>query len=82
MDVRIPCLLPMEDGAAWAQVVAGIRSIDAVHGVLAQITFGRRFLHGLTTKFFKFELIDPAWCFEIKTDSPRVLTDRQGPRLC
>src|SRR5215831_11224781 len=82
MDVRVPCLLPMENRAAWSKVIAGVCSIDAVYRILAQITFCRSVLHGLTTKLFKFELIDTEWRLEIKANSPRILADRQRPCLC
>src|SRR5262245_3681824 len=81
MDVRIACLFPVKNGAAWPQIIASVRAVNAVYRVLPKITLRRRFLNRFTAQFFEFELIDAARRFEIETDRPRVLTDRQRSRF-
>ncbi len=67
----VSCLLPMKDRAARSEVVAGVCSVNAIDGVLPQISLCRRFLHRFAAKLLEFELIDAAWEFRNKNQSFR-----------
>src|SRR5262249_49818876 len=76
LNVGIGRLLPVENRTSGPKIVARVGSINAVDGVLPQITFCRRSLDRLTTEFLKFELIHSTGRFKVKADRPGVLANR------
>src|SRR5262249_24538374 len=81
MDVGVPCLFPMEHRAPRAEIVAGVCSVNTVDGVLAEVAFCRSFFDCVTAKMLQFELVDATRCFEIKTNRPCILANRQRTRF-
>ena len=57
--------MPVENGAAGAQVVAGVVAGDAVHRVLPQISLGGGLGDGITAGVLQFELIEAHALFDL-----------------
>ena len=82
MDMRLTGLFPMENGASRSKVIARIGAVDAIDGVLPQITLLRCVLHGLPAKVLEFELINVAWRLKEEVNGAGILADGKGFGLC
>src|SRR5205085_5480090 len=68
-------LVPVEDGAAGAEVVAAVAAGDAIDGVLPQVAFRRGLDDGVAGEFLQFELVETSWRLDVEGDGAGVLAN-------
>src|SRR5262249_22778411 len=68
-------LVPVEDRAAGAEVVAGVAAGDAVHGVLPQVALRGRLGHGVAADLLQLELVEADRGPDVERDGAGVLAD-------
>ena len=77
--VSVAVLVPVEDGAAGPEVVAGVRARHAVHRVLPQVALRGGLFNSFAAQLLEFDLIEADRGFEVEGNRARVLADRQRP---